>query len=127
MTPTRLLEDAEERRHGPHRFERRHSRTRPLKAGVKRRMGGHDQLGRLVLRPGVLLDEARDADALFRKDLPDRGQHTRAVVDPNAVVGPGHYLAHRHHGDSVVEAERRTALHAASYGTRQVDKIADHG
>src|SRR2546423_15891 len=115
MTPTgRSLKDAEERRDGVDRLEPRHPLSRLLQARVERWMGGDDELGRLVVRPRVFLDEARDADAFLGEDLTDRSDDARLVGDPDAVVSAGRHLADRDHADAVVEAEGGPALHAAA-------------
>src|SRR5438309_10393276 len=126
MTPIALsLEDAQEGGDGVHRLELRHPLAGLLQARVKGRVRRHDHLGRVVMRPRVLLYEARDTDAFFGEDLSDRGQHACPVVDSNPVVGTRLHLTDRNHSDAVVEAERWPALHAAPYRSRQIDEVAD--
>src|SRR5216683_5236037 len=124
MTPN-VLKDAKERGHGVHRSELRDPIPRFLQAGVRGRMRGDDQLGRLLLNPRVLLYKARDTDPFFRENLTERGQHTGAVVDADAVVGTSLDLTHRDHANAVVEAERGPALHPAANGSGEIDEVAD--
>src|SRR5712671_980749 len=89
-------------------------------------MRGDHELNRLVLRPRVLLYEARDAHAFLCEDLADRGQHAGTIVNTNAVVGARHDLSHRYDANPVVEAERRPALHTAADRASEIDEVADH-
>src|SRR2546430_7346898 len=126
MTPIsyRLLKDAKEGRDRAHGLEPGHALACLLQAGVERRVGQHHELGRLVMRPRVLLDEARDADALLGEDLADRGQHARFVVDADPVIRTCLDLADGDDADAIVEAERRPALHAPAAGPARADQTA---
>src|SRR5438034_5578056 len=90
-------------------------------------MRGDHELGRLVVRPRVLLDEARDAHALLGEYLADGGDDARPIGDPDPVVGARPHLAYRDDADAVVEAERWPALDAAADRAREVDQVADDG
>src|SRR5207302_972592 len=74
-----------------------------------------------------LLNEARDAHALFGKHLAHRGEYSRPILGANSVVGAGDDLAHRDHTDPVVEAEGGPALDAATDRAREIDQVPDHG
>src|SRR5438445_12814632 len=109
------------------RRQPRNAISRFLQAGVGRRVSGDDELRGLLVDPRVLLYEARDADAFFRENLTEGGQHSGAVIDADPVISARLYLTHRNHADAVVEAERRPALNAAADRARQVDEVADDG
>src|SRR5207302_2245752 len=103
-----LLEDAEERRDGVDGLEPRHPLACLLQARVEGWMSRDDKLGGLVVRPRVLLDEARDAHSFLGEDLADRGEDTWLVSHADAVIGARFHLTDRNHADAIVEAERRT-------------------
>ena len=89
-------------------------------------MRRHHQLRGLFIHPRVLLYEAGDAHALLGETLAEGGQHTGAVIDTHAVIGARLHLTHRDHADTVVEAERWPALHAAADRPSKVDQVPDH-
>src|SRR5205823_2780870 len=114
--------DTQEGRDRAHRLQTGDPLASSLEPGVGGRMGCDHKLGRLLLDPCVLLNEARDAHALFGKYLAHRGEHSRPILGANSVVGAGDDLAHRDHTDPVVEAEGGPALDAATDRAREIDQ-----
>src|SRR6266516_7929457 len=96
------LEDAQERGDGVHRLEPGDPLARPLQTCLDRRMRRDHQLRGHVVRPRVLLDEARDADALFGEYLARGGKYARLVIDADPVIRARLDVADRDHSNSIV-------------------------